>query len=100
MLGKRLKEKPDRGGRDRLMEILMKMETALKTENFEILPSLLEEFERELDIALKGSFIKTDVLQRYAKVLKHLEEIALSKKAELNRKEEQLKKLKKYGEFT
>jgi hypothetical protein len=82
------------------MEILMKMETALKAENFEILPSLLEEFEKELDIALKGSFIKTDVLQKYSKVLKHLEEIALAKKAELNTKEKQLKKLKKYGEFT
>ncbi|RTZ69457.1 MAG: hypothetical protein DSZ30_02530 [Aquificaceae bacterium] len=78
----------------------MKMETALKVENFEILPSLLEEFEKELEIALKGSFIQTDVLKRYSKVLKHLEEIALSKKAELMEKERKLKKLKEYGEFT
>jgi len=95
MLGRKSERKPDK-----LLEILMKMETALKVENFEILPSLLEEFEKELEIALKGSFIQTDVLKRYSKVLKHLEEIALSKKAELMEKERKLKKLKEYGEFT
>ena len=95
MLGRKSGRKPDK-----LLEILMKMETALKVENFEILPSLLEEFEKELEIALKGSFIQTDALKRYSKVLKHLEEIALSKKAELMEKEKKLGQLKKYGEFT
>jgi len=100
MLGGKLERKPDKGKRDKLFEILMKMETALKGEKFEILPSLLEEFEKELEIALKGSFIQTEVLKKYSKVLKHLEEVARSKKVELIEKEKKLKQLKKYGEFT
>lgn len=100
MHGKRSKRKPEgENKRDKLQELLMKMESALQAEKFEILPDLLAEFDRELDLALKGSFLPAETLKRYQKVLKHLEEVALKKKEELQKQESQFKKLKKYGEF-
>ena len=98
MLGKRLRKKPE-GRRDKLEELLQKMEGALISENYEVLPELLDEFDKSLDIALKGGFIKEDVLKRYQRVLKHLEELAQKKREELVRMEKHFEKLKKYGEY-
>ena len=80
-------------------ELLHKMEAALVSENYEVLPELLEEFDKSLEIALKGGFIREDVLKRYQRVLKHLEELAQKKREELIKMERHFEKLKKYGEF-
>ena len=98
MLGKRSRKKPE-GEREKLEELLQKMEAALVSENYEVLPKLLEEFDKTLDIALKGGYIKEDVLKKYQKVLKHLEELAKKKREELLKAEKHFKKLKKYGEY-
>ena len=99
MLGRRLKREPREDKPDRLDLLVAKMEAALEGENFEELPALLEEFDRELDRAIKGGFITADALKRFQKVLKHLEEKAKKKREELQQKENQLKKLRPYGEF-
>ena len=98
MLGKRLRKREDKSP-SRLEILLMKMETALEKEEFENLPPLVEEFKKELERSLKGSFIARDTLIRFQKVLKHLEEKALKKKEELQKREGRLKKLKSYGDF-
>ena len=98
MLGRRLEEK---GGRkpSKLDELLMKMETALEGENFEELPDLVEEFEKELERSVKGGYVVEETLHRFQRVLKHLEERAKRKLEELQRREKHLKNLKSYGEF-
>jgi len=98
MLGKRLRKKPE-GRRNKLEELLQKMEGALLSENYEVLPELLEEFDKSLDTALKGGFIKEDILKKYQRVLKHLEELAKRKREELIKMEKHFEKLKKYGEY-
>ncbi len=99
MLGRRLKREPQGDKPDKLDLLVARMEAALEGENFEELPSLLEEFDRELDKAVKGGFITADALRRFQKILKHLEEKAKKKKEELQQRENQLKKLRPYGEF-
>ncbi len=98
MLGKKSRRREDKKP-SRLEILLMKMETALEMEQFEDLPKLVEEFKEELERSLKGSFITKDTLIRFQKVLKHLEEKALKKKEELQKREGKLKKLKSYGDF-
>ena len=77
----------------------MKMETSLEGENFEELPNLVEEFEKELEKSVKGGYVLEDTLYRFQRILKHLEEKAKEKKEELQRREKRLKNLKSYGEY-
>ena len=99
MLGKKLKKGWDDKPPGKLDRIIGKMEIALESGNFEVLPQLLEEFNKEFDLQMKGGFLGVDDLKRYSRILKHLEELAKRKKEELIKEENRIKQLKSYGEY-
>jgi hypothetical protein len=75
------------------------MQVELEQGNFEKLPELLKEFDKQLDLELKGGFLKEDTLKKYKRALEFLKTLAEQKKEELNREFLHLKKLKSYGEY-
>ena len=99
MLGKKSGKKVKKKKCDRLMELLMLMDSTLETDNWENLNQLIEEFNKELDLRLKGNFYPVEELKKIQNFLKHLEEKAKRKKEELNKQKLELGKLKSYGEF-
>jgi hypothetical protein len=99
MLGKKLKKEWGDKPPNKLDEVIAKMEAALERGDFEILPQLMEEFNRKFDLQMKGGFLGADDLKRYSRILKRLEELAKKKKEELIQEEQRIKKLKSYGEY-
>lgn len=99
MLGKKSGKKVKKKKCDRLMELLMLMDSTLETDDWEKLNQLMEEFNKELDLRLKGGFYPAEELKKIQNYLKHLEEKALRKKEELNKQRLEMRKLKSYGEF-
>ncbi len=100
MHGKKLRKKrDDKPFLNKLEEIISKMEAALVGGQFDLLPKLMEDFNRELDLQVKGGYLGAEELKRFSRILKHLEELAKKKKEELIQEEGRIKQLKSYGEY-